>query len=258
MQIVFKNNKERLYAEFKDEDFNLAPVTGSVTVSIQYENGSYVLQNGAAQSGDSPGVYFYDFTPDTNWRYGYYGAWWYVNGATVQDVPNPFKLENSNEALHKAKFMEGVRSKLYMHLDAGGFINKFPRNREILDLLQNSLDWINGHPPILTVFNFINIPKTFHHLLEMGTVVLALQSVGIFEAGKHYMYSDNGISITRDRSGKYMQIYGTIMQQYAELMKRTKLTYALHDIQVQGLFSSTTGYPRSLSRALRGVSKFSS
>ena len=258
MQLVFRGNKERLYAEFKDEDFNLMAVSGSVTVTIQSEDGSYKLQNVSAVSGSTPGVYFYDFTPDINWEYGYYGAWWNVDGVTTQDVPNPFKLEDTKEAVFKAKFMEGVRSKLYMHLDSAGFVNKFPRNREILDLMQNSLDWINGHPPILTLFNFANVPVTFHYLLEMGAVILALQSVGIFEAGKHYIYNDNGIAITRDRSSKYMQIYGTIMQQYSDLMKRTKLTYALHVIKPQGIFSSTTGYPRSLSRALRGVSKFAS
>jgi len=258
MQVLFRGNKERLYAEFKDENYNLIPVTGSVTVTIQYEDGSYKVQNANVLEGDTDGVYFYEFTPDTNWKYGYYGAWWYIDGATTQDVPNPFKLEDTREAVFKAKFMEGVRSKLYMHLDSAGFVNKFPRNREILDLMQNSLDWINGHPPVLTLFNFTNLPVTFHHLLEMGTVILALQSVGIFEAGKHYVYSDNGISISRDRSSKYMQIYGTIMQQYADLMKRTKLTYALHTVKAQGMFSSTTGYPRSLSRALRGVSKFGS
>ena len=258
MQLVFRGNKERLYAEFKDEDFNLSAVSGSVTVSIQYQDGIYKVQNAVASSGSTAGVYLYDFTPDANWDYGYYGAWWNIDGVTTQDVPNPFKLENTREAVYKAKFMEGVRSKLYMHLDSAGFVNKFPRNREILDLMQNSLDWINGHPPVLTLFNFANIPVTFHYLLEMGAVVLSLQAMGIFEAGKHYIYNDNGIALTRDRSSKYLQIYSTIMQQYADLMKRTKQIYAMHLVQPQGMFSSTTGYPRSLSRALRRVSKFAS
>lgn len=258
MQICFRDNTERLYAEFKDEDFNMSPVSGAITVNIQYENGNYITHNAVPVSSSTPGVYFYEFTPDANWKYGYYGVWWYVDGKTVQDIPNPFKLEDSREAIFKAKFHEGIRSKLYMHLDAGGFINKFPRNRELLDLMQNSLNWINGHPPILTTFNFINLPMHFHYLLEMGTVILALQSVGIYEAGKHYVYSDNGIAMTRDRSGKYMQLYGAIMQQYAELLKTTKLSFAMHNVQLKGVFSSTTGYPRSLSRALRGVSKFSS
>lgn len=257
MQILFPGRTERLWAEFKDSDYNLADPSGSVYVDIQSADGAYIIQNAEAQRS-STGVYFYEYTPHVN--YGYYGAWWKatIEGVpSTQDVPNVFKIENPKEAIQKSVYLEGIRSKLYMHLDLGGFINKFPRDREILDLMQNSLDWINAHPPKLTVFNFVTLPRNvFGFLLEQGTVILALQSLGIFESGKHFIYSDNGISLTRDRSGKYMAVYGTILQQYAELLKSVKMKYALDNVGMQGMFSSTTGYPRSLSRALRGVSKF--
>ncbi len=256
MQILFPGRKERLWAEFKDNDFNLVDPSGSVTLDIQYQDGSYVLRNAVAQRS-STGIYYYEYTPSG--KYGYYGVWWTANieGVnTTQDLPNPFKLEDTQEAIYKSRFMEGVRSKLYMHLDAGGFTNKFPRNRELIDLLQNSLDWINAHPPALTTFTFKTLPNQFHYLLEMGVVVLSLQALGVYEAGKHFVYNDNGIAISRDRSGKYLGLYSGILQQYATLLKNVKIKYALDNVGMRGMFSSTTGYPRSLSRALRGTSKF--
>lgn len=253
MQVLFPGRPDRIFTEFKDSNYNLIDPSGSVTVSIQFETGGYAVVDAPAQRL-SQGVYFYDITPGGT---GYYGAWW-KSADTSQELPNPFKVADTQEALYQSVYLEGIRSKLYMHLDSGGFVNKFPRDRELIDLMQNSLDWINAHPPSFTTFNFINLPSMFTHLLEMGTVILALQSLGIFEAGKHYTYSDNGISIGRDRSGKYLSLYSSVFQSYAALLKSVKMQYSLNNVGMRGQFSSTTGFPRSLSRALRGVSKFAS
>jgi hypothetical protein len=258
MQILFSGRQERLYSEFKDSNQNLTDPSGSVLLSIQSADGGYILTDAEATREDV-GRYYYEFTPDLG--PGYYGVWWTgpIEGVyTTQDVPNPFKIEDPAEAVNKAVYLEGVRSKLYMHMDMGGFVNKFPRDREILDLMQNSLDWINAHPPTFTQFNFSNLPSQFDYLLEMGAVILALQSLGIFEAGKHFVYNDNGISLTRDRSGKYMSLYAGILQNYAASLKNVKTIFSMKQVKMHGLFSSTTGFPRSLSRALRGVSKFAS
>ena len=257
MQVLFPGRTERLWSEFKDDNYNLVNPDGVVRVDIQYQDGSYVVTNGQAVNA-SLGLYYYEYTPSA--AYGYYGVWWTatIDGiVTTQDLPNPFVVEDTSAAVYKSKFVEGIRSKLYMHFDSGGFVNKFPRNREIIDLMQNSLDWINAHPPVLTAFSFANLPNQFHHLLEQGVVVLALQSLGILEAGKHFTYNDNGIAISRDRSIKYQSLYASVVQQYATLLKSIKTKYALDNVNMSGMFSSTTGYPRSLSRALRGVSKFS-
>ena len=258
MQILFNNRQERIWSEFRDSNYNLTDPSSSVKVSIQGADGNYRIVD---EEGirESTGRYYYEFTP-SDYGPGYYGAWWTgdIEGVyTTQDVPNVFKIEDPAEAVNKAVYLEGVRSKLYMHMDMGGFVNKFPRDREIIDLMQNSLDWINAHPPSFTQFNFRNLPSQFDYLLEMGTVILALQALGIFEAGKHFVYSDNGISITRDRSGKYMSLYSGILQNYANSLKSVKTIYSLNNVKMHGMFSSTAGMPRSLSRALRGVSKFS-
>jgi len=207
----------------------------------------------------STGKYYYDITPDANWTYGYYGAWWKSDDGTVtstQDIPNVFKVEDRRESIVKAQMSERVRSRLYMHQDLGGFANKFPRDREVLDYLQDSLNWWNAFPPTLTYHTFMDIPSPYYSIIEEGAVINGLKALGIYEAGKHFIYNDNGISLTRDRSAKYAGIFGPLMQAYAANLKAMRTKYALSSITIRGQFSSTTGFPRSLSRALRGVSKF--
>ena len=152
--------------------------------------------------------------------------------------------------------LERVRSQLFMHQDAGGYINKFIRDRELLDHLQTSLNWWNSYPPAITFHTFLEVPQPYYSIIEEGAVINALIALGVFEAGKHFIYNDNGISLTRDRSGKYQAIYGQLMATYAQYLKAMRMKYALDHVNVRGLFSSTTGFPRSLSRALRGVQKF--
>jgi len=218
------------------------------------------MVSNAAGTHSVDGQYFYEINPTDSWQYGYYGAWWRSDASgvlTTQDIPNVFKVEDRRESIVKAQMAERVRSQLYMHADMGGFANKFPRDREILDFLQDSLNWWNAYPPAITFHNFLGIPAPYYSIIEKGAVITGLTALGVYEAGKHFIYSDNGISLTRDRSAKYAAVYGPLMQQYVANLKAMRTKYALDHVQIRGLFSSTTGFPRSLSRALRGVSKFS-
>lgn len=248
-----------MWTEFKDENGNSIQPPGNIYVTVQYQDGTTIINN-ALGTHSADGKYFYEISPSAAWNYGYYGAWWKSDASgllTTQDIPNVFKLEDRRESIVKAQMAERVRSMLYMHQDMGGFSNKFPRDREILDHLQDSLNWWNAHPPAITFHSFIDIPTPYYSIVEEGAVINGLKALGIYEAGKHFVYSDNGIALTRDRSGKYMAMFGPLMQHYAARLKEMRTKYALDHVKVRGLFSSTTGFPRSLSRALRGVSKFS-
>ena len=156
----------------------------------------------------------------------------------------------------KGVMAERVRSMLYMHTDSGGFQNKFARDREILDYLQSSLNWWNAYPPALTFHGFLDLPVPYYAIVEEGAVIKALEALGIFEAGKHFMYNDNGISLTRDRSAKYQAIWNGLLSGYVQHLKSMRTRYALDNVTIKGVFSSTTGFQRSLSCALRGVQKF--
>lgn len=258
MQFIYRGQPERIWAQFKDDNFNLIDPSGSVIVNIMYQDGTTKVSGGVGIR-DSLGVFYYPITADASWKYGYYGAWWsgWINGVyTTQDVPNIFKIKDPAESIIEGVLVDAVRSKLNMHLDAGGYRNKYLSDREMLDFVQNGLDWFNAEPPLVTYFNFKSLPPVYYRTVELGAIIHALIGLEILEAGKHFSYSDNGISIVRDRSGKYLSIYQSIMSTYFEELKRIKQIYAMNNFGMRGMFSSTVGYPRSLSRALRGVSKF--
>jgi len=259
IQFIFKGQTERIWAEFKDATFHLIDPSGSVNVNIMYQDGTYQIVGGTGVR-DSIGLYYLTITPNASWKFGYYGAWWsgWINGVyTTQDVPNIFKLKDPAEAIVEGVLLDAMRSKLYMHLDAGGYRNKYLSNREMLDFLQNGLDWFNAEPPLVTAFSFVSLPQQYYRVVELGAIIHALIGLEILEAGKHFSYNDNGISITRDRSGKYLSIYQSLIQAYSEELRKIKQMYAFNNFGMRGLFSSTVGFPRSLSRALRGASKFS-
>jgi len=258
MQILFRGQTERIWTDFKNSNGVSTQPSGSVYVTVQYQDGTTIINSQLATHGTA-GKYFYIVNPDSTWKYGYYGAWWRVDNTVIdisQDIPNVFKVEDTRQSIIKGVMLERVRSALYMHADMFGYVNKFPRDREILDYLQDSLNWWNSHPPALTFHDFTDVPQPYYSIIEQGAVIKSLEALGIFEAGKHFIYNDNGISLTRDRSGKYHALFSALIQQYAKSLKEMRTKYALDHVRIRGLFSSTTGYPRSLSRALRGVSKF--
>jgi len=257
VQIIYRDRPERIWTDFKDANGVSTFPSGTVTVTIQYQSGQVKVQD-AATVHSSDGKYYYILDP-TGYDFGYYGAFWRLQQSTfdiTQDVPNIFKVEDRAESIIKAVMMERIRSMLYMHADSGGFQNKFPRDRELLDYLQNSLNWWNAYPPALTFHSFLDLPQPYQSIVEEGAVIKGLEALGIFEAGKHFMYNDNGISITRDRSAKYQAIWNGILANYVQNLKQMRTKFALDQVHAKGIFSSTTGFPRSLSRALRGVSKF--
>ena len=259
MQIIYRDKTERIWTEFKDADGVAIQPSGSITVSIQHQGASTPRIIDAVATHLEGGRYFYEVAADNDWLYGYYGAFWQASQSGLifsQDVPNVFKIENPKESIIKGIMLERVRSQLYMHADMHGFVNKYPRDRELLDYLQTSLNWWNSHPPAITFHSFLDVPTPYYSIIEQGAVVNSLVALGVFEAGKHFIYNDNGISLTRDRSGKYQAIYGMLLTSYAQHLKAMRTKYALDHVNARGLFSSTTGFPRSLSRALRGVQKF--
>ena len=258
MQIIYRDQSERVWTEFKDENGDAVTPDGDVYVTIQYQTGGTLVANGTA-SGAGDGKYWYEISPNSTWSYGYYGTWWRSDTLgleATQDIPNVFKLEDRRESIVKAVMSERLRSSLYMHADMGGFANKFPRDREILDFLQDGLNWWNAYPPAITYHTFVDVPTPYYAIIEQGALINGLTALGIYEAGKHFIYNDNGISLTRDRSAKYSGIFSAMMQKYATDLKAMRMKYALDHVNVRGMFSSTTGFPRSLSRALRGTSKF--
>lgn len=258
MQILYRDTADTLVKQFRDAAGDVVIPEGTITVTIQHQDSSVPLITAAATTDLGSGQYSYDISP-TSMTLGYYGVWWNTTDADLLwtlDLPEVFKIEARKESIVKGIMAERVRSMLNMHTDSSGFQNKFKRSRELLDYLQESLNWWNAYPPAVTFHSFTDLSTAYYGIIEEGAVIKALQALGIYEAGKHFQYNDNGISLMRDRSAKYQAIWGPLLQHYVATLKQARTKYAFDALNARGMFSSTTGFPRSLSRALRGVSKF--
>lgn len=128
---------------------------------------------------------------------------------------------------------------------------------EWVSFIDDAIDSFNGVPPIFTTYTITSLPAPFRHYIKEHAVINALLADEIFEAQKHFIYNDNGISFTRDRGGKFSAARTSMLQAWFTAIQMIKKTIGFASIRPKGAFSSITGYPRSLDRALRGTRKFS-
>ena len=107
-------------------------------------------------------------------------------------------------------------------------------NLELDTYIMNALWDLNGSPPAFTYFTLENweenVPQ-WKSLITQGAMIFAMISQGIFEIGKEFSYSDNGISITIDRSGKYQNMANMLMQVYQKQKELTKKAYFMHTVR---------------------------
>jgi hypothetical protein len=101
-------------------------------------------------------------------------------------------------------------------------------DEELFTFIQNGLWDINVTPPATTYFfmdDYYDSVPEWKSLIIDGALIFALQAQGIFEIGKEFSYSDNGISITIDRSNKYFSIFNTLTQMYMKSKELVKKQY---------------------------------
>lgn len=270
IQVLLAGHAEAIYTEFKDVNGNRVDPTINTlpNITVYDINGNFVtdaatgatLNHFQVSTQESKGVWYYVLTLPADAFPGYYSAWWEATldqGLVTQDIPQVFKVMQRKVATFEAVVIQMARDKLLMNFADQGARNKFVDDSAMRTYAQNSLDDFNFTPPLLTAFTFSELPSdAYLSLLADGAFIAALVSLEVLEAGKHFSYSDNGISITRDRSTKYHSIWGQYMTSYIAQKTAIKKQLAMSLIKPQGLFSSVVGYPRSLDRALRGTHKF--
>jgi hypothetical protein len=127
-------------------------------------------------------------------------------------------------------------------------------DEELYDAIRDAVDYVNGYPPPLAIaYTPDNIPATLIGPMKLIAIFWCMVQLGIFEIGKHFQYNDNGISLGRDRSDKYMRIADSLLNQAEKMLQKLKLHFAFSNLGLRGQFSSTLSVPRSLLRGLRGT-----
>jgi hypothetical protein len=149
-------------------------------------------------------------------------------------------------------------------------------DEELWEDFRLGLNYFNTLPPILTTYNSANLYNVSKSTSDAGgdpqaperedlestlitpIVMCALFFTGLrlqwFEAGKHFRYNDNGISIERAKQQDYANIVnGDILSYLNGNLLMIKKTLGFSLVKPKGLFSGMVSMPRSLTRGARGT-----
>lgn len=147
---------------------------------------------------------------------------------------------------------------------------------ELWEDLRNGLAFFNTFPPVITTYSYRDLydasaqteqsggdpfapeTETTFSVLIGAVMNCAMFYSGLrlqwFEAGKHFRYNDNGISIERAKQADYQNIVGTnILQYISTVLPGLRKALAFDKVTIKGLFSGAISMPRSLTRGLRGT-----
>lgn len=93
---------------------------------------------------------------------------------------------------------------------------------ELLIQLRRALNDINI-TPVQTNYTFEQASQEWYDMLLTGAQIFASISQGLLEIGKEFNYSDNGISITINRSSNYKGFADSLLTNYVKQRDRVKL-----------------------------------
>lgn len=149
-------------------------------------------------------------------------------------------------------------------------------DEELWEDARLGINFFNTYPPQLTTYNYTQLYnaslqaennggdplapdiENIESILITPVIMSSLFFTGMrlqwFEAGKHFRYNDNGISIERVKQQDYANIVnGNILQYITGQLVAVKSMLAFKKLRPAGSFSGTVGFPRSLTRGLRGT-----
>jgi hypothetical protein len=177
-------------------------------------------------------------------------------------------------------FINLLRSQISMRVAnaAGSSYQLMSRlgDTELWEDLRLGINMFNTYPPSTTFYAFKDIyvasqqeqaaggdpaaPESesplsiFLTSIMMCSMFFTMLRLQIFEAGKHFRYNDNGVSIERVKQADYGNIVaGSILQYITTVLPVQRKAIAFNSIGIKGQFSGLISFPRSLTRGLRGT-----
>lgn len=147
---------------------------------------------------------------------------------------------------------------------------------ELWEDLRLGINMFNTWPPSFTSLRYKDLYIPYKRAVDNGEDILTGEATDLnsqmlapifmcslfwtgirlqwFEAGKHFEYNDNGISIMRKKQADYANIVaGSVLAYLSAQLGLIKKSFKMHIIKPKGLFSGGVGMPRSLTRGLRGT-----
>lgn len=94
-------------------------------------------------------------------------------------------------------------------------------DQQLIVYLNQAIADINAEPAH-TVYDLNNFPEAWKSCVVIGGLVFALIAESILQAGESFSYSDNGISLNIDLSGKYQSLAQMMLQGYVQTKQSIK------------------------------------
>ncbi len=218
----------------------------SVPTLAIYDPGSNVIVNAAPSIRIGTGVYGYNFTIPSTGPQGYWRVEWYFTiGGFLVDVGNRTEYFKVVEPGMIEYDLDNLINVLRIRLKDThpDYHKRRWVDSELKTFLENALWDINVTPPETTYFLYEGQTSYYQYvpdwkgLIMEGGVIFSLISQAIFEAGKEFAFSDNGISITMDRSGKYQSMANMLLAMYDQHKTSVKQNYSLNSVQPLAILS---------------------
>ncbi|MFA5724151.1 MAG: hypothetical protein WC979_07895 [Candidatus Pacearchaeota archaeon] len=172
-----------------------------------------------------------------------------------------------------------LRSMLSMRVTAAsGSAFQLPSKLSDVELWEDvrlGLNMFNTTPPIITMYSSKDLydassiatasngdplspeTETLASIFNTSVMMCAMFFTGLrlqwFEAGKHFRYNDNGITLERVKQQDYQNIGTGILQYISTTLPAVRKTLGFKRIGIKGQWSGTISMPRSLTRGLRGT-----
>ena len=95
-------------------------------------------------------------------------------------------------------------------------------DEQLLIFIQLSISNFNASGGAPTNFTINDYPMSITGCIIMGAYIFAILSEATWQAGEAFSYSDNGISLSIDLSGKYLALIGQMKAAYDDSIKTAK------------------------------------
>lgn len=92
---------------------------------------------------------------------------------------------------------------------------------QLLIYLNQAMAEINAQPA-LTSYTLEDFPPAWRACILQGGLIWSLIGEGVLQVGETFSYSDNGISLSIDLSGRYQSLVQTLLAGYQQLKKDIK------------------------------------
>lgn len=219
------------------------------TVDI-YDSGSNLIVSAATSIRIGTGVYGYNYTIPSAGPSGYWRIVWNFTiggfSPAVENRTEYFKVVEPGVIEYDLDNLVNVlRVRLKdTHPD---YRKRRWVDSELQTFLENALWDINVTPPQTTYFlysgntAYYNSVPDWKGLIVEGAVIFSLIAQGIFEIGKEFSFSDNGISLSMDRGGKYQNFASMLLSQYEARKVAVKTNYSFNAVGPVSIIDGSDG-----------------